>query len=75
MLKQELLINKLVLIRIGLCILKLLINYLYMENNSNTKTTITVGQLKKYLDAFPNDMELYFGGLDFYRLNDYSGLN
>lgn len=29
---------------------------------------ITVGQLKLHLESYDDDMELYFGGLDFYRL-------
>ncbi len=29
---------------------------------------ITVGQLKLHLEGYDDDMELYFGGLDFYRL-------
>ncbi|WP_417446318.1 hypothetical protein [Kangiella sp.] len=29
---------------------------------------ITVGEMKEMLQGWPEDMELYFNGLDFYRL-------
>ena len=29
---------------------------------------ITVGDMKEMLEGWPNDMELYLNGLDFYRL-------
>lgn len=32
------------------------------------KPTCTVGELKKHLEIYPDDMELNFGGLDFYRV-------
>jgi len=35
---------------------------------------VTVGQLKKYLEAFNQDSPLFFGGLDFYRLKDRGGV-
>lgn len=31
---------------------------------------ITVGELKMHLAAYPDDAELYFNGLEFYRLKD-----
>lgn len=31
---------------------------------------ITVKELREQLKAYPDDSELYFGGLDFYRLKD-----
>lgn len=34
------------------------------------ESRITVGALKKMLSAYPDDWDLYFGGLEFYRLKD-----
>lgn len=34
------------------------------------ESRITVGDLKRMLNAYPDSSELYFGGLEFYRLKD-----
>lgn len=36
--------------------------------NNEIKIPLTVGELKKELEGYPDHYELYFGGLDFYRL-------
>jgi len=34
------------------------------------ESQITVGELKKLLSIYPNDMGVYFGGLDFHKLDN-----
>jgi len=40
-----------------------------LDANPSTRTpAITVADLRRQLSAFPDDAELFFGGLTFYRL-------
>ena len=32
------------------------------------KTNITLGEFRQHLEAYPDDYEIYFSGLDFYRI-------
>ncbi len=38
------------------------------KTNKDLSAGITVGELRRELEVFPDDAELYFGGLTFYRL-------
>lgn len=37
-------------------------------DSKRIKIPLTIGELKKHLEGYPDHYELYFGGLDFYRL-------
>jgi hypothetical protein len=37
------------------------------------ESRITVGDLKRMLNSYPDDRDLSFGGLEFYRLKDRGG--
>jgi len=40
------------------------------QKSASTPAGITVADLRRQLDAFPGDAELFFGGLRFYRLKN-----
>ncbi len=39
-----------------------------MPTRAKQVPTIKVGELRRWLDGYPNDFDLSFGGLEFYRI-------